>query len=74
MLDEKGGKTYYLCIRAVAQLVSVHVWGTWGRRFKSGQPEPFNPFLLKELGVFYIEKFQETIKKLRFVTTFVTGF
>ncbi len=25
--------------RAVAQVVSVHVWGTWGRRFKSAQPE-----------------------------------
>ena len=25
--------------RAVAQWVSVHVWGTWGRRFESAQPE-----------------------------------
>src|SRR6056297_2996714 len=25
--------------RAVAQWFSVHVWGTWGRRFKSAQPE-----------------------------------
>ncbi len=25
--------------RAVAQLVSVHVWGAWGRRFKSAQPD-----------------------------------
>ena len=25
--------------RAVAQLVSVHDWGSWGRRFKSAQPE-----------------------------------
>jgi hypothetical protein len=35
-------------IRAVAQLVSVHVWGTWGRRFKSGQPEYFS-FCCKQL-------------------------
>ena len=25
--------------RAVAQGFSVHVWGTWGRRFKSAQPD-----------------------------------
>ena len=27
--------------RAIAQLVSVQVWGTWGRRFKSGLPDIF---------------------------------
>lgn len=26
-------------IRAVAQGFSVQVWGTWGRRFKSGLPD-----------------------------------
>src|SRR5690554_687986 len=26
-------------LRAVAQGFSVHVWGTWGRRFKSAQPD-----------------------------------
>ena len=25
--------------RAIAQLVSVQVWGTWGPRFKSGLPD-----------------------------------
>ncbi len=25
--------------RAVAQGFSVHVWGTWGPRFKSAQPD-----------------------------------
>ncbi len=38
-LDNNIGLQYYTVHRAVAQLVSVHVWGTWGRRFKSGQPE-----------------------------------
>ena len=27
--------------RAIAQGFSVQVWGTWGRRFKSGWPEIF---------------------------------
>ena len=29
-------------VRAVAQGFSVHVWGTWGRRFKSAQPDIIN--------------------------------
>ncbi len=28
--------------RAIAQLVSVQVWGTWGPRFKSGLPDQKN--------------------------------
>ena len=27
------------CERAIAQVVSVQVWGTWGPRFKSGLPD-----------------------------------
>lgn len=37
--------------RAVAQLVSVHVWGAWGRRFKSAQPE-FKNLVGKLIGQF----------------------
>ena len=31
-----------LLFRAIAQLVSVQVWGTWGRRFKSALPDFFS--------------------------------
>ena len=34
--DRKGQEWSY---RAIAQLVSVQVWGTWGPRFESGLPD-----------------------------------
>ncbi|SLM18849.1 hypothetical protein SPIRO4BDMA_50364 [uncultured spirochete] len=31
-------------IRAIAQVVSVQVWGTWGRQFESGLPDYYFVF------------------------------
>ncbi len=30
---------FQTAFRAIAQVVSVQVWGTWGRQFESGLPD-----------------------------------
>lgn len=44
-----------LLFRAVAQGFSVQVWGTWGRRFKSAQPDIMQPLIRVNLkAVFFV--------------------
>lgn len=52
ILDERGLFWYRLFIkRAIAQLVSVQVWGTWGPGFEFRLPD----FYKKDVGFYEID-------------------
>lgn len=66
-----------LLFRAVAQGFSVQVWGTWGRRFKSAQPDIMQPLIRVNLKavflsqvIYYFILYVIFIDSMQFTVTF----